>query len=133
MNYTPPCSLNYSNQKNQEEKIDFAPTKRNIVIKNSFVQDENELKVEVLVLMQYLNFVGEYRTFVDWEEVENVIVDDFIKLDSFIHEIKWLVVRESGDDSTIGIIRKLLIFLPLFSFFIGLYSQITEQINSNWF
>jgi len=88
MNYTPPCSLNYSNQKNQEEKIDFAPTKRNIVIKNSFVQDENELKVEVLVLMQYLNFVGEYRTFVDWEEVENVIVDDFIKLDSFIHEIK---------------------------------------------
>jgi hypothetical protein len=37
-----------------------------MVIKNSFVQDENELKVEVLVLMQYLNFINEYRTFVDW-------------------------------------------------------------------
>lgn len=65
-NYTPTSSISYSNQKNQEEKIDFAPVKRHIVIKNSFVQDENELKVEVLILMQYLNFIGEYRTFVDW-------------------------------------------------------------------
>ncbi len=65
-NYTPACSISYSNQRNQGEKIDFAPIKRHIVIKNSFVQDENELKIEVLVLMQYLNFVGEYRTFVDW-------------------------------------------------------------------
>jgi len=65
-NYTPASSINYSNQRNQEEKIGFAPIKRHIIIKNSFVQDENELKIEVLVLMQYLNFVGEYRTYVDW-------------------------------------------------------------------
>lgn len=44
--------------------------------------------------MQYLNYVNEYRTFVDWEEVENVIVDDFIKLDSFIHEIKWSLYEQ---------------------------------------
>jgi len=40
-NYTPASSISYSNQRNQEEKIDFAPIKRHIVIKNSFVQDEN--------------------------------------------------------------------------------------------
>ena len=40
-NYTPASSINYSNQRSQEEKIDFAPIKRHIVIKNSFVQDEN--------------------------------------------------------------------------------------------
>ncbi len=39
MNYTPISSINYSNQKNKDDKIDFPPIKRNIVIKNSFVQD----------------------------------------------------------------------------------------------
>lgn len=88
INYTPLSSVNYSNQKNKGDKMDFSPKKRHIIIKNSCVSDESLLKVEALVLSQYLNFVGEYRTYVDWEEVENVIVDDFIKLDSFIHEIK---------------------------------------------
>lgn len=66
LNYTPASSISFTNQKNKDEKIEYAPIKRQIVVKNSFVQDENELKIQVLVLMQYLNFVGEYRTYVDW-------------------------------------------------------------------
>jgi hypothetical protein len=38
-NYTPVSSVQYTNQKNTEEKIGFNPIKREIVIKNSFVQD----------------------------------------------------------------------------------------------
>lgn len=58
-----------------------------IVVKDSFIRDENELKVNALLLMQYLVRINEWRTDVDWKEVEEVIVNDFINLDSFIHQI----------------------------------------------
>lgn len=58
-----------------------------IVVKDSFIRDEGELRLNALVLVQYLVRLGEWRTRVDWEEVEEVIVSDFISLDSFIHQI----------------------------------------------
>lgn len=57
------------------------------MVKDSFIRDENELKVNALLLMQYLVRINEWRTDVDWKEVEEVIVNDFINLDSFIHQI----------------------------------------------
>ena len=39
------------------------------------------------MLMQYMVNLNEFRTEVDWKEVEEVIVNDFINLDCFIHQI----------------------------------------------
>jgi hypothetical protein len=57
------------------------------VIKESFIRDEAELKLNAMMLMQYMGYLNEVRTEVDWKEVEDVIVNDFINLDSFIHQI----------------------------------------------
>ena len=57
------------------------------MIKESFVRDESELRLNAILLMKYLISLNEFRTEVDWEEVEEVIVNDFICLDSFIHQI----------------------------------------------
>ena len=65
----------------------YLPQKRLIVVKESFVKDEAELKLFALMLMQYMNRLNEVRVEVNWKEVEEVIVNDFIKLDSFIHKI----------------------------------------------
>lgn len=43
--------------------------------------------MNALFLAQYLVRLNEERSKVDWEEVEEVIVSDFINLDSFIHQI----------------------------------------------
>lgn len=40
-----------------------------------------------MLLMQYMIYLNEFRTFIDWREVEEVIVNDFINMDSFIHQI----------------------------------------------
>jgi hypothetical protein len=56
-------------------------------VKESFIRDENELKLYVLLMLQYMNRLNEVRTEVDWKEVEEVVVNDFINLDSFIHQI----------------------------------------------
>jgi hypothetical protein len=37
--------------------------------------------------MQYMIYLNEFRTYIDWKEVEEVIVNDFINMDSFIHQI----------------------------------------------
>jgi hypothetical protein len=67
--------------------VEYKPIKRLIVVKDSFIRDETELKLNAMLLMQYMIYLNEYRTFVDWSEVEEVIVNDFINLDSFIHQV----------------------------------------------
>ena len=67
--------------------MEYKPIKRLIVVKDSFIRDETELKLNAMLLMQYMIYLNEYRTFVDWSEVEEVIVNDFINLDSFIHQV----------------------------------------------
>jgi hypothetical protein len=57
------------------------------VVKQSFVNSEDELRAYAFLLAQYLVRLDEYRTRVDPEDVEGVIINDFIKLDSFIHKI----------------------------------------------
>jgi len=42
-----------------------------------------------MLLMKYMITLNEFRTYVDWSEVEEVIVNDFINLDSFIHQVSW--------------------------------------------
>ena len=69
------------------QKGDYKPTKREIIVKDSFVQSEEEVKTYVLLLGQYLSKLNEFRMEVDIEEVEEVIINDFIKMDSFIHKI----------------------------------------------
>lgn len=67
--------------------MEYKPIKRLIIVKDSFIRDETELKLNAMLLMQYMIYLNEYRTFVDWSEVEEVIVNDFINLDSFIHQV----------------------------------------------
>lgn len=69
--------------------MEYKPIKRLIIVKDSFIRDETELKLNAMLLMQYMIYLNEYRTFVDWSEVEEVIVNDFINLDSFIHQVSW--------------------------------------------
>lgn len=57
------------------------------MVKESWVRDEAELKVSTVLLVQYMSRVQEVRSRVDWKEVEEVIVNDFINLDSCISHI----------------------------------------------
>lgn len=83
----PPHSVNYICEQKNDEKTEYAPQKRIVIVKNSFVKSEDELKAYAYLLFQYLVRLDEYRTIVDHKEVEEVIINDFIKLDSFIHKI----------------------------------------------
>lgn len=68
-------------------KEEYEPRRRKIIVKDSFVQSEEEVKVYVHLLAQYLAHLNEFRVKVDMKDVEEVIINDFIKLDSFIHKI----------------------------------------------
>ena len=68
-------------------RVAYTPEKRIVVVKESFVKGEAELKLNAFLLVQYLNRLNEVRMEVDWKEVEDVLVKDFINLDSFIHKI----------------------------------------------
>lgn len=68
-------------------QMGYKPMKRIIIVKESFIRSEEELHVYALLLSQYLALKGEYRMEADLEEVEKVIINDFISLDSFIHKI----------------------------------------------
>ena len=63
------------------------PLKRKLIIKEHKVADENELKVKAIVLCQYLININELRIEVNEEEVDMLIVNDFISLDQFIHKL----------------------------------------------
>lgn len=68
LNYLPQCSIDYvAKDKGKEVKIEYQARKRLIVVKDSFIRDENELKVNALFLMQYLVKLNEERTEVDWK------------------------------------------------------------------
>ena len=60
---------------------------RMIIVKKTFVTNEDELKAYAYLLGQYLVKVNEYRMEINKKEVEEIIINDFIKLDSFIHQI----------------------------------------------
>ena len=80
-------SIKYMPEEEPSQKGDYKPTKRQIIVKDSFVKSEEEVKVYVLLLSQYLSKLNEFRMEIDIEEVEEVIINDFIKMDSFIHKI----------------------------------------------
>jgi hypothetical protein len=68
LNYLPQCSIDYvAKDKGKEVKTEYQARKRLIVVKDSFIRDENELKVNALFLMQYLVKLNEERTEVDWK------------------------------------------------------------------
>lgn len=71
----------------EHRAVGYEAEKRAIILKESSVKDEAELKMQGLLLMQYMNRLNEVRVEVDWREVEEVLVNDFITLDSFIHNI----------------------------------------------
>ena len=73
--------------KQEHMPVGYVAEKRAIILKESSVKDEAELKMYGLLLMQYMNRLNEVRVEVDWREVEDVLVNDFITLDSFIHNI----------------------------------------------
>jgi hypothetical protein len=87
LNYIPQSSLNYIPELKPDEKVEYKPEKRLIIVKDSFIRDESELKLNTMLLMQYMIYLNEFRTYIDWREVEEVIVNDFINMDSFIHQI----------------------------------------------
>lgn len=51
------------------------------------VDDEAELRNHALALCQYLISNNEYRTEVDYKQIESLIEDDFINLDEFILKV----------------------------------------------
>jgi len=51
------------------------------------VDDENGLRVRAILLCQYLIDINELRVEPDPEEVDMLIVNDFINLDHFIHKL----------------------------------------------
>lgn len=53
------------------------------------MDSEEELEEVALKLTQYLIHLNELRTQVDYEQVEELIENDFIHLDEFIFKI-WL-------------------------------------------
>lgn len=69
LNYIPQSSLSYIPSSKSEEKVGYKPEKRLIIVKDSFIRDEAELKLNTMLLMQYMIYLNEFRTFVDWKEV----------------------------------------------------------------
>jgi len=63
------------------------PQKRKLIIKDHKVEDENGLRVRAILLCQYLIDINEQRIEPDPAEVDMLIVNDFIKLDDFIHKL----------------------------------------------
>lgn len=63
LNHLPPCSINYVPKitKEEDKKVEYKAKKRLIVVKDSFVRDEGELRLNTLLLMQYLVGLSECR------------------------------------------------------------------------
>lgn len=59
-------SINYIPTVKKDVKIDYKPEKRLIIVKDSFIRDEAELKLNTILLMQYMNYLSEFRTYIDW-------------------------------------------------------------------
>ena len=80
-------SINYVPEDKADVIEDYEPRKRRIIVKDSYVSNEEDVKAYALLLSQYLVQLGEFRVKVDMGQVEEVIINDFIHLDSFIHKI----------------------------------------------
>ena len=55
--------------KQEHRAVGYVAEKRAIILKESSVKDEAELKMYGLLLMQYMNRLNEVRVEVDWREV----------------------------------------------------------------
>ena len=58
--------------------------KREIIIKSNNVKSDVELSFIAFELMDYISVMNTVRLETDWDEVNQVIVDDFISLNDFI-------------------------------------------------
>ena len=64
--------------------MEYKAIKRKIIVKQPSISNEDYLRCYAYLLGQYLVRLNEYRMEVDLKEVEEVIINDFITLDSFI-------------------------------------------------
>lgn len=86
-NYLSKFSVEYKSDDSTVKTICYKPLKREIVVKNSFVETEDQLKAYAYLLAQHLVRLDEFRMHIDEKDIEETIINDFIKLDSFIHKV----------------------------------------------
>eukprot|EP01016_Furgasonia_blochmanni_P038515 TRINITY_DN4669_c0_g1_i1.p1 TRINITY_DN4669_c0_g1~~TRINITY_DN4669_c0_g1_i1.p1 ORF type:complete len:646 (+),score=181.01 TRINITY_DN4669_c0_g1_i1:128-1939(+) len=79
--------INYKNTQNEVQK-EYAKRKRGIIMTQTSVEDEIEIKNKALALCQYMMSNNEFRSVVDSSEVENLIEGDFISLDDYIFNLQ---------------------------------------------
>jgi len=77
------CRINYKDS-HTDKQTSFQKVRRNIIITQSKVDVELEIRSKAIVLCKYLMHINEFRTDVNMESVENVMELDFISLDDFI-------------------------------------------------
>lgn len=62
--------------------------KRKLIVKKSFVESEEEVKENGLLLMQYMMDLNECRAEIEKAEIDRVIEEDFITLDDYIFQVR---------------------------------------------
>ena len=58
LNYFPQSSLNYIPELKPDEKAQYKAEKRLIIVKDSFIRDESELKLNTMLLTQYMIYLN---------------------------------------------------------------------------
>lgn len=84
-NYIAQHSVSFLAEK-KDEVVEYKGIKRKIIIKQSSISNEDYLRCYAYLLAQYLVRLNEYRIEADLKEIEEVIINDFISLDSFIYK-----------------------------------------------
>ena len=88
MTYLDHHSIKYIPERNSSEvNTQYNAKKRKIIVKDSFIESEEEVRAYALLLAQYLAQLNEHRVKIEMAEMEEVIINDFIQMDKFIHKI----------------------------------------------
>lgn len=63
-------------------------TKRKLIVKETVIESDEELRNHALILLQYMMDLNQKRVTVVYEEIEDLIEADFISLDDYIFKVK---------------------------------------------
>lgn len=73
------------------EKMDYPVNglvKRRLIVKKTYVESEEDLRENALLLMQYMMELNECRCEISKDDIESLIEDEFVSLDDYIFKVK---------------------------------------------
>jgi len=80
------CRIPYKNVQ-MHKQTSYQKQKRKIIVTQSNVESESEIRAKAIELCEYLMQANELRTEVDPDSIELMMERDFISLDDYIHKL----------------------------------------------